>query len=178
MKKRGKIFTALTCFTLMVCVMMFMTAGIAQSAQPAKTQSKITVVLPAEPDTLDPTTTKFSVTSAPISNNIFERLVDLTPDGKFVPGIASWKVSPDGLVVEFTLRKGVKFHNGDPLTTKDVQFSHERALKTNPTHQRAMRNLDKFEIVDDYSLQIYLQKTRRPFSPDPFSHRRFQELFR
>jgi ABC-type transport system substrate-binding protein len=102
MKERNKRFTTLTCFTLIVCVMMFMTAGIAHSAQPAKTQSKITVVLPAEPDTLDPTTTRFTVTSAPISNNIFERLVDLTPDGKFVPGIASWKVSPDGLVVEFT----------------------------------------------------------------------------
>ena len=138
MKERGKRFTVFTCFALFVVAVMFMAAATVYGAQPAKA-SRINVVLPAEPDTLDPTTTKFSVTSAPISNNIFERLVDLTPDGKFVPGIASWKVSPDGLIVEFTLRKGVKFHNGDPLTTKDVQFSHERALKTNPTHQRAMR---------------------------------------
>src|SRR5512145_2875840 len=133
MKERGKRFKVFACFSLMVCVMMFMAIGTVHSAQPAKVPTKINVVLPAEPDTLDPTTTKFTVTSAPISNNIFERLVDLTPDGKFVPGIASWKVSPDGLLVEFTLRKGVKFHNGDPLTTKDVLFSHERALKTNPT---------------------------------------------
>ena len=48
------------------------------------------------------------------------------------------KMSPDGKIVEFTLRKGIKFHSGDPLTTKDVEFSHNRALKNNPTHQRAM----------------------------------------
>ena len=35
-------------------------------------------------------------------------------------------VSPDGLVYEFVLRKGVKFHNGDPVTPEDVKFSFER----------------------------------------------------
>jgi len=165
MENRGKgLFVRISSVFVLIGLAVFLMVGMAYSAQPAKT-SKVTVVLPAEPDTLDPTTTKFSVTSAPISNNIFERLVDLTPDGKFVPGIASWKISPDGLVVEFTLRKGVKFHNGDPLTTKDVQFSHERALKTNPTHQRAMRNLDKFEIIDDYKCKFVFKKPDVLFIP-------------
>jgi peptide/nickel transport system substrate-binding protein len=38
----------------------------------------------------------------------------------------SWSVSPDGLVYEFVLRPGVKFHNGDPVTTEDVKFSFDR----------------------------------------------------
>ena len=38
----------------------------------------------------------------------------------------SWSVSPDGLVYEFVLRKGVRFHNGDPVTAEDVKFSFER----------------------------------------------------
>jgi peptide/nickel transport system substrate-binding protein len=38
----------------------------------------------------------------------------------------SWSESPDGLVYEFKLRRGLKFHNGDPLTTEDVKFSFER----------------------------------------------------
>jgi len=160
MKKNLMIFV---CFTLLFLILGITEA--ANSASPKKSSLKITVALPAEPDTLDPTTTRFSVTSAPIGNNIFERLVDLTTDGKFVPGIASWKVSPDGKIVEFTLRKGVKFHSGDPLTTKDVEFSHNRALKNNPTHQRAMANLDRFEIVDDYQCRFVFKKPDVLFIP-------------
>jgi len=43
------------------------------------------------------------------------------------PSLAeSWSVSKDGLVYEFVLRKGVRFHNGDPVTGEDVKFSLER----------------------------------------------------
>src|SRR5712692_1324944 len=38
----------------------------------------------------------------------------------------SWSMSPDGLVYEFVLRKGVRFHNGEPVTAEDVKFSFER----------------------------------------------------
>jgi peptide/nickel transport system substrate-binding protein len=38
----------------------------------------------------------------------------------------AWSASPDGLVYEFVLRKGVRFHNGDPVTAEDVKFSFER----------------------------------------------------
>src|SRR3989442_10324200 len=48
--------------------------------------------------------------------------------GKFMaPSLAeSWSVSPDGLTYEFVLRKGVRFHNGDPVTAEDAKFSFER----------------------------------------------------
>ena len=39
----------------------------------------------------------------------------------------SWSMSEDRLVYEFTLRKGLKFHNGDPFTAEDVAFSFKRA---------------------------------------------------
>src|SRR5262245_19569034 len=38
----------------------------------------------------------------------------------------SWSMSKDGLVYEFVLRRGVKFHNGDVMTAEDVKFSFER----------------------------------------------------
>ena len=38
----------------------------------------------------------------------------------------SWTMAPDGLSYEFVLRKGVKFHNGEPVTAEDVKFSFER----------------------------------------------------
>ena len=56
-----------------------------------------------------------------------DALVKPMPGKAMAPSLAeSWTVSPDGLVYEFVLRKGVRFHNGDPLTAEDVKFTFER----------------------------------------------------
>jgi peptide/nickel transport system substrate-binding protein len=116
---------------------------------------KIIIVLPTEPDTLDINSSKMDGASSPIAENILERLVAVTPEGKFVPGLAaSWKVSPDGKEIDFILRKGVKFHNGDPFTAKDVQFSHERGLKSSTTYQRTMRYLESLTVVNDFQVKF------------------------
>jgi peptide/nickel transport system substrate-binding protein len=48
-------------------------------------------------------------------------------EGNYIPCLAeSWEMSPDAKVYTFNLRKGVKFHNGDPLTAEDVIFSFWR----------------------------------------------------
>jgi peptide/nickel transport system substrate-binding protein len=59
--------------------------------------------------------------------NVFEGLVKPTPDGDLVPAIASdVHVSDDGLTYTFTLRQGVKFHNGDTVEMEDVLYSIQR----------------------------------------------------
>src|SRR5881296_601094 len=56
-----------------------------------------------------------------------DALVKPMPGKSMAPALAeSWTVSPDGLVYDFVLRKGVRFHNGDPVTADDVKFSYER----------------------------------------------------
>ena len=162
-KESRYFFTLFWCFLLLsptVC-------GTASAAGPGEAPHKATIAMVFEPDTLKiQRPARYSVTPAPINNNIFERLVDLTPDGKCVPGIASWKVSPDGKIVNLRhCARMSSLHNGDPLTTKDVEFSHTRAFKTNPTHQRAMRNLDKFEIIDDYRCRFIFKVPDVPFIP-------------
>jgi peptide/nickel transport system substrate-binding protein len=60
--------------------------------------------------------------------NVFEALMGRDREGKLAPELATdVKVSEDGLVYDFTLREGVKFHNGDPFTAEDVVFSWKRA---------------------------------------------------
>jgi peptide/nickel transport system substrate-binding protein len=58
---------------------------------------------------------------------LHDALVKPMPGKSLTPSLAeSWTVSSDGLVYEFVLRKGVKFHNGDPMTADDAKFSFER----------------------------------------------------
>ena len=63
-----------------------------------------------------------------ISFNIFDNLTSRRPDGKLLPSLATeWKLQGPTTWV-FKLRSGVKFHNGDPLTSADVKFSIDRSL--------------------------------------------------
>jgi peptide/nickel transport system substrate-binding protein len=58
---------------------------------------------------------------------IHDALVKPMPAGLNTPSLAeSWTVSKDGLTYEFLLRKGIKFHNGDPVTADDVKFTFDR----------------------------------------------------
>src|SRR5207244_7646704 len=74
---------------------------------------------------------------------LHDALVKPLPGNALAPCLAeSWSVSPDGLTYEFVLRRGVRFHNGDPLTAEDVKFSFERyrgadrkSTRLNSSHQ-------------------------------------------
>jgi peptide/nickel transport system substrate-binding protein len=58
---------------------------------------------------------------------LHDALVKPMPGQILAPSLAeSWTESPDGLVYEFALRRGARFHNGDPVTAEDVKFSFER----------------------------------------------------
>ena len=53
--------------------------------------------------------------------NVFEGLMKPTPDGDLIPAVAeSYTVSDDHKTYTFTLREGVQFHNGEPVTAEDV----------------------------------------------------------
>jgi peptide/nickel transport system substrate-binding protein len=78
-------------------------------------------------DWLDPATNS-GLISASLPLYLFhDALVKPMPGGNFIPSLAeAWTISPDAKTYEFKLRKGVKFHNGDPLTAEDVVFSFWR----------------------------------------------------
>jgi peptide/nickel transport system substrate-binding protein len=77
------------------------------------------------------------------------------PGNHQTPSLAeSWKMSPDGLVYEFKLREGLKFHNGDPFTAEDVRWSFHRA-KGAKVLQDKVRDV---EIAGPYRVRFHLRE--------------------
>ena len=107
-------------------------------------------------------------TSSAIEGVIFTGLVKVDKNLNFIPDLAkSWKVSRNGLVWTFNLRKDVTWHDGKPFTADDVKFTFDTIL--NPKVNSVRRGdyiIDgkpiKFEVVDRYTMKMILPK---PFSP-------------
>jgi peptide/nickel transport system substrate-binding protein len=79
------------------------------------------------PALVDPADHQGGLTALLAFYALHDALVKPMPGGATTPSLAeSWTASRDGLTYEFVLRKGVRFHNGDPLTAEDVKFSFER----------------------------------------------------
>ena len=76
---------------------------------------------------LDPAETEGIITPFMVLYALHDALVKPMPAGANTPSLAeSWTASKDGLTYEFVIRKGVKFHNGEPVTAEDVKFSFDR----------------------------------------------------
>ena len=88
--------------------------------------NSVTVGIAQDLDSLDPHKAVNAGTSE-VLFNLFEGLMKASPDGGVIPAVASdYVMSEDGKVYTFTLREGVKFHNGNEVTLEDVLYSLER----------------------------------------------------
>jgi peptide/nickel transport system substrate-binding protein len=127
---------------------------------------KLIVGVGSEPTSMDPSLVVSSADYV-VTDNWTECLISKDPSGDLKPGLAtSWKISPDGKRIEFELRKGVKFHSGDPLTAKDVEFSFERGKAKNTTARTRLNKVEKVEILDDYHLIIHFSAPDVSFIPN------------
>src|SRR5207249_2796110 len=83
----------------------------------------------SDPDSFDPPVGT-SLPADAVVSHACDGLLGTTAEGKETGALAErWEVSPDGKVIVFTLRRGVKFQNGREVTAEDVRYSWERALK-------------------------------------------------
>ncbi|HEV8309826.1 MAG TPA: ABC transporter substrate-binding protein [Methylomirabilota bacterium] len=93
---------------------------------------------------------------ATIVDNIFDTLVLRDKDMNLVPGLAeSWR-AVNATTWEFKLRRGVKFHNGEPFTGRAVKFTIDRVLDPaakSPTISY-IRTIQRVDVADDYTVQI------------------------
>src|SRR3989442_5645663 len=134
------IFTALF-------VLMTLAAGIAPVAAAPEGQLTWGVHISLAPTWFDPAETAGIITPFMVLYALHDALVNPMPGNPMPPSLAeSWSASPDGLVYEFALRKGPKFHNGAPVTAQDVKFSLERYRGTAASSFR--ERIAAVEVID------------------------------
>lgn len=134
-----------------------------QSAEAETVSDKDTLVVAfdREPATLDPLGNNVAVKRM-IEGNIFDTLLKFDEDLKPSPCLAeSWE-QVDEKTWKFNLRKDVKFHNGDPLTSADVKFSFLRVHNGTQGNTAAEElDPDGYETPDDYT---FILRTKEPYA--------------
>jgi peptide/nickel transport system substrate-binding protein len=95
------------------------------------------------------------------TQNIYSYLVQADKDLRIQPDLAEkWEISPDGKTYTFSLRKGVKFHNGRELTSEDVKYSIERIRDPNKASQgkALMASIENVDTSDKYVAKVMLKE--------------------
>ena len=107
-----------------------------------------------------------SSTNIYVRHLMYETLLDFDKNGKPISSLAeSWKVSADGKVYTFNLRKGVKFHDGKDLTAEDVKWSVEYALDPNngATGFPMLRSIEKVNAKEKLTVEFVLKNVDASF---------------
>ena len=144
----------LMALVLMACVLL-----VANHRTMAQPQAKPTgemrwaLYVTLAPSWFDPGEVVGLITPFWVLYAIHDALVKPMPGNLMAPSLAeSWTVSADQLVYEFTLRQGLKFHNGDPFTAEDVKFSFLRYKGSKQLRDQVR----EVEIVDPYRIRFHL----------------------
>ena len=104
-------------------------------------------------------------TSHQIAGLVFNGLVKYDKDVKIIGDLAeSWQISPNGLVITFHLRKGVKWHDGQPFSAHDVLYTYQVTIdpKTPTAYAGDFLKVKKAEVLDDYTFRVTYDQ---PFAP-------------
>src|SRR5262245_12892798 len=147
---------AFTRLLLVAVVALAAPPATAAAAVPAG-QAVIAFHVTIAPSWFDPSTAPPQITTFGVLYAIHDALVRPYPGQKMGPSLAeSWKESPDGRTYEFKLRRGLKFHNGDPLTSEDVKFSFERYKGAGAKEMQA--RVRQVEAVDPLTVRFHLHE--------------------
>ena len=147
MRIQTPVFAAITLSTLTALTALATFSPDAQ-AQARKDSAVLGMVLEPAPG-LDPTTAAAAAIGEIVHYNVLEGLTKINMDGSITPLLAErWVTDPDGKSYTFTLRKGVKFHDGEAFDSSDVKFSFERAKATGSTNKAKKAVFDNISRID------------------------------
>src|SRR4029453_14217386 len=141
--------------SLLTAVLLVFAVDPAGAAQPGEAVMAWHVTL--APTGFDPSTAPPQIPPFAMLHPIPDAMVRPLPGSKMGASLAeSWRESADGLTYEFKLRPGLKFHNGDPVTTEDVKFSYERYRGAGAKELQA--RVRQVDIVDALTIRFQLKE--------------------
>lgn len=159
---------ALTTLTALMAVVLAVSGCQSPTTQPAAssgdsmkpvTGGTLVIGATTDPDTLFPwKATQFQAVN--VLQNMYGTLTEFDNDLQVVPGLAeSWKVSEDGKSVVFTLRSGVKFHDGSDFDSADVKFSLDEIMKeaTAAVARASLASVESVEATDPTTVTVKLK---------------------
>lgn len=136
----------------------------ADAASEGSGKTDLQIIYTAEPSSLLPGQEAVS-NGHMIQCNIYDTLVMEDPADRtnIIPGLAeSWEYSEDGTTITFTLRQGVKFHDGTEMTADDVVFSLQKDAEGS-YNASAAELIDSIEKVDDTHVAVKTKYAYKPF---------------
>jgi peptide/nickel transport system substrate-binding protein len=138
------------------------TLAIQPTQAAAALSGKLTVDLDADVESLDPYLA-YLPASLSINHNLFDYLLERDAQGNLSPGLAESWSAVDPTTLEFKLRHGVKFHNGEDFNADAVQFSVQRMLdeSLNSGVRSRFTSISEIKVVDPFTVRFLLSK------PDP-----------
>ncbi len=153
----SRIRTAVSVAVSVALALTLTACGTAQPEEGSQSGTPIVVAYSGEVQTLDPQQSSYGQTNL-VGSGLYETLVTYTPDNELVGLLAEeFTPSPDATSIDITLRPGVKFHDGTPLTSKDVQFSLDRYSALGIGIGGLFANYDSTTVTDDQHLTIHLK---------------------
>jgi ABC-type transport system substrate-binding protein len=129
-----------------------------------ETRQKLIVAQETGPLTMDAHHVTDS-TTASIIEHMVEPLLELTPKGEIAPKLAEkWEISADATEFTLKLKKGIKFHDGQPLNAEAVKVNFDRRLdfKAATKLYFFVAQIESVTVVDEYTVKI---ATKVPFAP-------------
>ncbi len=100
-----------------------------------------------------------------ITGLVYNGLVKYDKDIVLTGDLAErWEISPDNLRIKFFLRKGVKWHDGNPFTSKDVEYTYKVYVDpgTPTAYATDFMKVKEFRVLDDYTVEVIYD---RPYAP-------------
>lgn len=147
-------------------VVILLLAVLALGLVPAMAKDQWVIVFGDEPFTLNPANKgALAAVSDYVQIQMFDALVDVTGSDLLAlkPMLAERWENPNPNTWRFHLRRGVKFHNGDPLTAEDVKFTIDLALANKGSTQNSyLGPTESVRVIDPYTVELV---TRTPFPP-------------